>query len=254
MALLGVQQKSLGSEFPKTCSGRASTELLGAGRAVPGRQRIPPRVSQPWGTPHGGRSQAEAGSWPLLPPKSQRFRHQVPEPSSSRQAQEVQQVVGTGPRPPREPRAAPGTRPPLPRARNHGVLWGAGVHGVHTSPARAHGPSLPGLVFPSSHPMCSSPKCGCPTRLHPVPSSAITPPPYPCLSRHWVLPEAGQVVTDQLKFLMCLSVFSFFLLSEELPLNTKISECLGIIKVSLLALTAFLLKHFKNYLPSFPFN
>lgn len=69
-----------------------------------------------------------------------------------------------------------------------------------------------------------------------------------------MLPEAGQVVMAQLKCLMCLSVFSFFLLSEELPPNTKTSQCVGIIKVSLLALTAFLLKHFKNYLPSFPFN
>lgn len=67
-----------------------------AGRPIPGCEWIPPQVSQPGGTPHGGCSQARASSWPLLPPRSQCFRHHVPEPSSGRQQQEVQQVVGTG--------------------------------------------------------------------------------------------------------------------------------------------------------------
>lgn len=72
----------------------------------------------------------------------------------------------------REPRAAPGTQPPLPWARNCGTPWGAGLHGVHTPPAQAHGPSLPSLMFPSSHPLCSSPKCGCPA--HPSPRSLLS--------------------------------------------------------------------------------
>ena len=116
-----------------------------AGRPIPGCEQLPPRVSWLWGTLCGGRSQAGASSWPLLPPGSQRFRHHVPPAAGS--------AAGHGNRP--EDRRLnrrgsqeqhPGVLPLLRRARKREMTQGAGVHGVHAPPTQARSPSWASIV------------------------------------------------------------------------------------------------------------
>lgn len=177
-------QKPLGTKFPKP---------LETGRAAPGHQQIPARVSRPWGTPHGGCSQAEADARLLHPPTAQRFLHRVPEPCSSRRQQEVQRVVGTGPR----SLCSPGKE-----------SWNAEEN--------AH----PQLGYTARAPHCPASCSHHRTKVW-VPSTAFALfPPQPCspalpLLSEQVLREAGQVVMEQLKCLMRLFVFSFFLLSRS---------------------------------------